>query len=158
MLTISRKKNEGIVIGDGITLSRRKGDEDLAATVMTDRARAAEPEAGTSRETRQLVRSKRGIGRDDDDAAAAWRVTTPRRRVEQAANGNAVDAQLVVGAEVRQRQDAELTDLAWLYSMNRGIFMTPGREEEWTLTVAHDDAAVDRYVAVFAELADELTA
>jgi glutamate-1-semialdehyde 2,1-aminomutase len=55
-------------------------------------------------------------------------------------------------------QDGELTDLAWLYSMNRGIFMTPGREEEWTLTVAHDDAAVDRYVAVFAELADELTA
>jgi glutamate-1-semialdehyde 2,1-aminomutase len=42
--------------------------------------------------------------------------------------------------------------------MNSGIFMTPGREEEWTLTVAHDDAAVDRYVAVFAELADELTA
>jgi glutamate-1-semialdehyde 2,1-aminomutase len=55
-------------------------------------------------------------------------------------------------------QDGELTDLAWLYSMNRGIFTTPGREEEWTLTVAHDDAAVDRYVAVFAELADELTA
>jgi glutamate-1-semialdehyde 2,1-aminomutase len=54
-------------------------------------------------------------------------------------------------------QDAELTDLAWVYSMNRGIFMTPGREEEWTLTVAHDDAAVDRYVDVFAELAAELT-
>jgi glutamate-1-semialdehyde 2,1-aminomutase len=61
-------------------------------------------------------------------------------------------------ATFKANQDAELTDLAWLYSMNRGIFMTPGREEEWTLTVAHDDAAVDRYVAVFAELADELTA
>ena len=60
-------------------------------------------------------------------------------------------------ATFKANQDAELTDLAWLYSMNRGIFMTPGREEEWTLTVAHDDAAVDRYVAVFAELADELT-
>src|SRR6266576_1257870 len=61
-------------------------------------------------------------------------------------------------ASFSANQDAELTDLAWLYSMNRGIFMTPGREEEWTLTVVHDDAAVDRYVAVFAELADELTA
>jgi glutamate-1-semialdehyde 2,1-aminomutase len=61
-------------------------------------------------------------------------------------------------ATFKANQDAELTDLAWLYSMNRGIFMTPGREEEWTLTVAHDDAAVDRYVAVFAELAVELTA
>ena len=60
-------------------------------------------------------------------------------------------------ASFSANQDAELTDLAWLYSMNRGIFMTPGREEEWTLTVAHDDAAIDRYVDVFAELAAELT-
>ena len=60
-------------------------------------------------------------------------------------------------ASFKANQDAELTDLAWLYSMNRGIFMTPGREEEWTLTVAHDDAAVDTYVDVFAELASELT-
>ena len=61
-------------------------------------------------------------------------------------------------ATFKANQDAELTHLAWLYSMNRGIFMTPGREEEWTLTVAHDDAAVDKYTAVFAELAAELTA
>jgi glutamate-1-semialdehyde 2,1-aminomutase len=60
-------------------------------------------------------------------------------------------------ASFKANQDAELTDLGWLYSMNRGIFMTPGREEEWTLTVAHDDAAVDRYAEVFAELAGELT-
>src|SRR5213082_3061734 len=60
-------------------------------------------------------------------------------------------------ATFKANQDAELTHLAWLYSMNRGIFMTPGREEEWTLTVAHDDAAVDKYTAVFAELAAELT-
>jgi glutamate-1-semialdehyde 2,1-aminomutase len=59
-------------------------------------------------------------------------------------------------ATFKANQDAELTDLAWLYSMNRGIFMTPGREEEWTLTVAHDDTAVDRYAEVFAELAGEL--
>jgi len=59
-------------------------------------------------------------------------------------------------ATFKANQDAELTDLAWLYSMNRGIFMTPGREEEWTLTVAHDDGAVDRYAEVFSELAAEL--
>src|SRR6185369_14379642 len=35
----------------------------------------------------------------------------------------------------KAQQDAELADLAWLYNMNRGIFMTPGREEEWTLSV-----------------------
>jgi glutamate-1-semialdehyde 2,1-aminomutase len=54
-------------------------------------------------------------------------------------------------------QDEELTELAWLYSMNRGIFMTPGREEEWTLSVTHGDEHVDRYVAVFEEFARELT-
>ena len=29
----------------------------------------------------------------------------------------------------------DLTDLAWLYHMNNGIFMTPGQDEEWTLSV-----------------------
>ncbi len=55
-------------------------------------------------------------------------------------------------------QDSELSELAWLYNMNRGIFMTPGREEEWTLSVTHSLDDVDHYVQVFAELAAELTA
>jgi glutamate-1-semialdehyde 2,1-aminomutase len=54
-------------------------------------------------------------------------------------------------------QDPELSELAWLYNMNRGIFMTPGREEEWTLSVTHTLADVDHYVEVFAQLAGELT-
>ena len=58
----------------------------------------------------------------------------------------------------KENQDVELTELAWLYNLNRGIFMTPGREEEWTLSVAHDEEAIDAFVAVFAELAGELMA
>jgi glutamate-1-semialdehyde 2,1-aminomutase len=58
----------------------------------------------------------------------------------------------------KETQDAELADLAWLFNMNRGIFMTPGREEEWTLSVTHSDESVDRYVAVFEEMARDLTA
>ena len=27
--------------------------------------------------------------------------------------------------------------LAWLYHMNHGIFMTPGVDEQWTLSVMH---------------------
>jgi glutamate-1-semialdehyde 2,1-aminomutase len=54
-------------------------------------------------------------------------------------------------------QDVEVTELAWLYNMNRGIFMTPGREEEWTLSVAHTPEAIDAYVAAFDEMARELT-
>jgi glutamate-1-semialdehyde 2,1-aminomutase len=58
----------------------------------------------------------------------------------------------------KAHQDVELTELAWLWNMNRGIFATPGREEEWTLSVRHTDEAVDRYIAMFEELARELTA
>src|ERR671925_891174 len=57
----------------------------------------------------------------------------------------------------KANQDEDLSTLAWLFNMNRGIFMTPGREEEWTLSVTHDDAAVDAYVQVFEAMADELT-
>ena len=41
--------------------------------------------------------------------------------------------------------------------MNRGIFMTPGREEEWTLSVTHTDEAVDAYVDCFEEFAEAIT-
>jgi glutamate-1-semialdehyde 2,1-aminomutase len=66
-------------------------------------------------------------------------------------------AKIVDYETFKANQDAELADLAWLFNMNRGIFMTPGREEEWTLSVTHDEEAVDAYVAVFEEMARELT-
>src|SRR6476469_8708027 len=55
------------------------------------------------------------------------------------------------------RQNVAVTELAWLYNMNRGIFATPGREEEWTLSVTHTEEAADDYIAVFEELARDLT-
>jgi glutamate-1-semialdehyde 2,1-aminomutase len=58
----------------------------------------------------------------------------------------------------KANQDGELADLAWLYNMNRRVYMTPGREEEWTLTVAHSDEDCDAFVAAFDELAADLTA
>src|ERR687895_1043547 len=57
----------------------------------------------------------------------------------------------------KANQDKDLSELAWLFNMNRGIFSTPGREEEWTLSVTHTDEAVDAYVAVFDEMTAELT-
>ena len=53
--------------------------------------------------------------------------------------------------------DEELSTLAWLYHMNHGIFMTPGVEEEWTLSIAHEDEHVDRYVAAFEAFASDVT-
>ncbi|HJQ65430.1 MAG TPA: aminotransferase class III-fold pyridoxal phosphate-dependent enzyme, partial [Gemmatimonadales bacterium] len=42
----------------------------------------------------------------------------------------------------------------WL--LNRGIFMTPGDEEQWTLSLQHSDADVDRYIEVFTEFCKAL--
>jgi glutamate-1-semialdehyde 2,1-aminomutase len=58
----------------------------------------------------------------------------------------------------KQHQDGELADLAWLYNLNRGVFMTPGREEEWTLSIQHTLADCDAFLAAFEELAADLTA
>jgi glutamate-1-semialdehyde 2,1-aminomutase len=54
-------------------------------------------------------------------------------------------------------QDVAITELAWLWNMNRGIYMTPGREEEWTLSVTHTNEAVDAYVQAFDEMAAAIT-
>jgi glutamate-1-semialdehyde 2,1-aminomutase len=58
----------------------------------------------------------------------------------------------------KQHQDGEVSELAWLYNMNRRVFMTPGREEEWTLSVAHSPEDCDAFVAAFDEMAADLTA
>jgi glutamate-1-semialdehyde 2,1-aminomutase len=58
----------------------------------------------------------------------------------------------------KANQDGELCDLAWLYNMNRGVFMTPGREEEWTLSITHTIEDCDQFIRVFDEMARDLTA
>ena len=60
-------------------------------------------------------------------------------------------------ARVVRRAARTLSALVWTWLMNRGVFMTPGREQEWNLTVAHDEAAVDRYPEVFEALVAELS-
>lgn len=53
--------------------------------------------------------------------------------------------------------DPELSALAWLYHMNHGIFMTPGVDEQWTLSVMHDDEDLQRYVDAFEAFANDVT-
>ena len=55
-------------------------------------------------------------------------------------------------------QNVELCELAWLYNINRGVMMAAGREEEWTLSVAHNDEDVARFVAAFEDLVRDVTA
>jgi glutamate-1-semialdehyde 2,1-aminomutase len=54
--------------------------------------------------------------------------------------------------------DEELSTLSWLYHMNDGIFMTPGVDEQWTLSVAHADEDLQRYVDAFEAFARDVTA
>jgi glutamate-1-semialdehyde 2,1-aminomutase len=54
--------------------------------------------------------------------------------------------------------DGALSTLSWLYHMNHGIFMTPGVEEEWTLSIAHGDEDLQRYLDTFEAFARDVTA
>jgi glutamate-1-semialdehyde 2,1-aminomutase len=51
--------------------------------------------------------------------------------------------------------DAQLSELAWLHHMAAGIFMTPGVDEQWTLSVALTDTELDSYVEAFRAFADD---
>ncbi len=54
--------------------------------------------------------------------------------------------------------DSELWGASFFYLANRGILLPPGPDDQWTLSVQHTEADVDRYLEVFREFAAELTA
>ena len=50
----------------------------------------------------------------------------------------------------------QLFGASYPWALNRGLFMTPGDEEQWTLSVQHTEADVDRYVEVFTDFCHAL--
>ena len=52
----------------------------------------------------------------------------------------------------------ELFAASYPWLLNRGIFMTPGDEEQWTLSVQHTEGDIDRYIEVFTGFCRALTA
>ena len=54
--------------------------------------------------------------------------------------------------------DSELWAASFFYLANRGILLPPGPDDQWTLSVQHTDAELDRYVSTFRDFAGELTA
>ena len=52
---------------------------------------------------------------------------------------------------------AELFYASWAWLGARGIFMTPGDEEQWTIGVQHDERDIARYVDAYAGFCEELT-
>ena len=51
----------------------------------------------------------------------------------------------------------ELAFAQWIHGINRGILLPPGLDEQWLISVMHDDTDAMRYADVFAEFASELT-
>jgi glutamate-1-semialdehyde 2,1-aminomutase len=52
--------------------------------------------------------------------------------------------------------NAELFAASWPWLLNRGIFMTPGDEEQWTISVQHSEDDIRAYVDAFGEFCAEL--
>lgn len=52
--------------------------------------------------------------------------------------------------------DKALAELAWMWGLNRGVLTPPGLDEQWLVSLAHDDTACAFYIDVIAELASEL--
>ena len=51
-----------------------------------------------------------------------------------------------------------LYDASYPWMINRGVFMTPGDEEQWTMSVMHTTEHLDRYVDAFVGLCEALAA
>lgn len=64
---------------------------------------------------------------------------------------------------VRNYRDYKATDFdlafaQWIHGINRGVLLPPGLDEQWLISVMHDDDDAMKYAAVFQEFVDELTA
>jgi glutamate-1-semialdehyde 2,1-aminomutase len=63
---------------------------------------------------------------------------------------------------VRNYRDYKATDFdlafaQWIHGINRGVLLPPGLDEQWLISVMHDDDAAMLYADVFREFVEELT-
>jgi glutamate-1-semialdehyde 2,1-aminomutase len=63
---------------------------------------------------------------------------------------------------IRNYRDYKATDFdlafaQWIHGINRGVLLPPGLDEQWLISLMHDDADAMRYADVFEEFVDELT-
>src|SRR6188472_2617108 len=66
-------------------------------------------------------------------------------------------------APIRNYRDYKATDFdlafaQWIHGINRGVLLPPGLDEQWLISLMHDDAVAMRYADVFDEFVTELTA
>ena len=49
-----------------------------------------------------------------------------------------------------------MAELSWLWGVNRGILTPPGLDEQWLVSLAHQDHEMEQLVEDFRELATAL--
>jgi glutamate-1-semialdehyde 2,1-aminomutase len=64
--------------------------------------------------------------------------------------------------QIRNYRDYKATDFdlafaQWIHGINRGVLLPPGLDEQWLISVMHDDADAMRYAEVFDDFVSELT-
>lgn len=52
--------------------------------------------------------------------------------------------------------DGDLWAASFFFLANRGILLPPGPDDQWTLSVQHSEAEIDRYVSTFRDFAQEV--
>ncbi len=57
-----------------------------------------------------------------------------------------------------KNSDFDLAFAQWIHGINRGILLPPGLDEQWLISVMHDEVDAMKYAAVFSEFVDELLA
>jgi glutamate-1-semialdehyde 2,1-aminomutase len=58
--------------------------------------------------------------------------------------------------DYQRRFNFNLAYLGWVFFVNRGIFLAPGQDEQWTHSVAHTRTDADAFAAVFEQFAQLL--
>lgn len=56
-----------------------------------------------------------------------------------------------------QEVEDSLFDAYWYWVINRGIYQTPGKEEQWTISVQHSEEDIDRTIEVLAGYCEAVT-
>jgi glutamate-1-semialdehyde 2,1-aminomutase len=54
--------------------------------------------------------------------------------------------------------DFKVAELSWLWSLNRGIITPPGLDEQWLISLAHEQNEIDILVEDFRQIAEALRA
>ena len=123
-----------------------------------DGGRAGDAEADPD-QGRLSAPARDGRSPDRRQPGGPRRVRAARLRDQRRAKGlRHVHARRVTNYRDFIGLDSELWAASFFYLANRGILLPPGPDDQWTLSVQHTEAEVDRYVAVFREFAVELMA